>query len=534
MEKLSIEQILKTFPDVILIDDFLEKILNKVTYTEFVSEIIQYPYIYEKMIDKQDFWRKFITKTFDYSSDEERENKMNWFNEFLEYSEPIKSYYLSSTIPSALTKLIPDFVFSPSVLTVNPQNILPFNNMKDVKITARNYVPEYYVLLDNGDVYRIYQVNINSYDNDIENDINHNNDVDFTSKIEKFATNVKQIEIILYSETVSNNKIINYYIIVLLMNDNKIQFLNDSTDPYIEQKLQIADSDYFRRLKNSYPAMPDIEYDSIQLVCNFIENQYTNYPNEKFFSAKTGNTLYLMEYHQTLFYFKYQSMIYSKEGQIISYKIIKNEYKQLTVFIINDQGKLSMFKKQYENDRLEDIALNQLFTDNVIPHYLTRDLKSVEAFREEFGKHIYVVFKTNKNRAYLFLFENNMLYNKNDPEIAAVEFFIPRNKSVISVVAFDSYGKIYYVRDVSKHNNDVNYALTILSRNMFNKVFMPREEYHYGIIYEKFARGERVIYPYAMFLLQKINKQTYDEIIDDKFIRFRLKNSSYLYYTIRI
>jgi len=559
---MNIEQILKTFPDALIVDDFLQQVLNKVTYDEFISEIIHRPNIYTRMSEKQDFWRNFIMKTFAYNKPvinepqymESEENDilatnqpitfvkdedLDWFNEFLRYAEPVKRFYLASTTPSALTGLIHDFVFTSSVVYIDTRNQLPINDIVDVKITARNFIPEYYILKSNGDVLRVYQVNYNQAEQ-VPNDINHDNNVDFQSKIEKFATNVKNIEIILYDDETDNS--VKYYIFVLLLNDGKIQYMfdvhSDQTinETFIQHDISQYSQDELLRIKRSHPPMPDINYDSIQLVCGFISNIYDNYPNERYFSARSGNQIYLLNYSGMAPYFTYKRMIYHGEEEIINYSIIKPEKNsnEIIIFIVDKRGRLSAYRKLFRDDtNMEQIQLNSLFTDNVIPVYLTKDLQSIEAFREEFSKDIFVVFKTNKRRAFLYLLKNNILYSKNDPDIAAVEFFIPRNKTVLSIVSFDSYGRIYYVQGASTVDNNVKYDIMVFTFNMFNRAIMPKERYHYGIIYERNVGGDKVIYPYAMYLLQMINNQTYNETSDKQFIYFKLRGSPYEYYSIR-
>jgi len=545
MQNLSLEQVLKYTPDLLDVDDFLKQILNKVTYDEFISEILLYPNVYEKISTKQLFWKNFLTETLNYNKDKP---VTNWFNEFLGYANPIKEYYLASYVSSALTKLIPDFVYEDTGLYIVSNNKLPFDNIKDVKIIVRNSIVDYYILLENGDVLHVYPQFITN---------SEGNYPDFTSKIETFATNVKNIETILYrdnieveqkfgSEIVRVTKLMNYFVIVLLTKDNKILFYNDESNPHNEQRRQNFNSPLVQQIRNENPNILDIKYDNIQLVCRFgdsIDEMYYN--NETYFAAKFNNTLYIMKYHKELVNFSCKFLIYPRNDKILSYQIIRpgRSYDNLIIFIINGNEQLFIYKtRASNNDRLqldvEEVNLANMLNvrnqneDNIIPDHLKQNLKSVESIRTWDGEDIYIVFKTNKKQAYLYSLEDERLYDKNDYNVASIEFFAPRNRGRSYLFAIDSYG-IIYRPDYDEDENGNIYRIDSLSRNMSSRIIMPEQYNHYGIIYETYIESDEIIYPYAIFLLQSLNKQVINEIFDLQYIYFELIGSPYKYYTIR-
>jgi len=127
-EELNLTHILQTTPDLLNIDAFLRQILTKISFQEFITEIINYPEVYDAISLKQDFWKEYLLQK--YPNHTISNENINWFFENFSTTKYYLNYRRSD---HSLVLFLPNFISS-SDLRIIPQNLLPIDNVKDVII----------------------------------------------------------------------------------------------------------------------------------------------------------------------------------------------------------------------------------------------------------------------------------------------------------------------------------------------------------------------------------------------------------------
>jgi len=272
-----LKNVLLNNPDLLGVDSFLDTILSKVSFQQFVSELISFPQIYDDVTKKQDYWKKYYLKDLSInnpadpsrissedktlnnpadpsrissedktlnnpadpsriSSEDKTLNDIsndistNWFYEIFKTKD---YYYNYSSEYNTLTTLLPNFQPSDE-LKDNFNNKLPFNNLKDVFLLGE----ETLFLSQNDELY--------SYGIDIDYENNTSN-----KNFKLIIQNVKKV-IFRYSSEFYQ------YASVLLILDKKGDIYRygpiqiDNREKKMQYELQLINQFSFKELKGYF------------------------------------------------------------------------------------------------------------------------------------------------------------------------------------------------------------------------------------------------------------------------------------------